>query len=354
MFLWIALKAIKDRNRSANAQLALIMAITLLLLTGRLLFYRIEFLLFFKIACLVDSIVFAIGALTLNYLNHLLYGRGLKGFKYHLVPAVLHAGFALWFITLTQQQIGQYQLNNTLAITFFFIELLAILSFGVYLWISYRNFKGYTIQEELALSYQQKVRQFMQGMLGVWLVFLLLWVISFVNSNFLNNALSFFNYNTLWIVISASIYMLGYISLKQSEVLKMPNRKAVEATTDRARLNPNQIEQLKKRLSYFMIQEQVYANSELSLNLLAQKLNTSTNNLSWLLNRIYKQSFYDFINAHRVQAVVDAIRQGQHQKMTLLALAFEAGFKSKSTFNKAFKKETGQSPSAFIKTNKVA
>ena len=103
-----------------------------------------------------------------------------------------------------------------------------------------------------------------------------------------------------------------------------------------------------------MFEEELFKESDLSLKALAEKLNTSSNNLSWLLNQIYQQSFYDYINMLRVKDVLKSIDSGLHIKHTLISLAYDSGFNSKSTFNKAFKNVTSQTPSVYIKSKNVA
>lgn len=98
-----------------------------------------------------------------------------------------------------------------------------------------------------------------------------------------------------------------------------------------------------------MINEKVYFNHKLTLVDLAKRLNTSTNNVSWLLNNIHKCTFYDYINTYRVKAFVEKIHNGEHHHHTLLALSMDSGFNSKSTFNKAFKAVINDTPSNYIK-----
>ena len=59
-------------------------------------------------------------------------------------------------------------------------------------------------------------------------------------------------------------------------------------------------------------------------------------------------NFNDYINAHRVEAVKEAIRNGSSKELTLLAIALDCGFNSKTTFNRAFKKHSGISPKSFL------
>jgi AraC-like DNA-binding protein len=98
-----------------------------------------------------------------------------------------------------------------------------------------------------------------------------------------------------------------------------------------------------------MINERVFLKSDLTLRDVAKMLKTSTNNISWMLNSVYKSTFYDFINGHRVHEFVRKIENKEHLRHTILALSMDVGFNSKSTFNKAFKLNMNETPSNYIK-----
>ena len=103
-----------------------------------------------------------------------------------------------------------------------------------------------------------------------------------------------------------------------------------------------------------MVEEEMYLKPNLTLKMLSEELNTTTNNLSWLLNNIYNVSFYEYINSFRIEKYFEKIASGEHNKVTILAIAMDVGFNSKSTFNRFFKSKTGLSPSQYLKQKKTA
>ncbi len=109
----------------------------------------------------------------------------------------------------------------------------------------------------------------------------------------------------------------------------------------------NSFEELKIKIENSMLQEKLYLEPELSLSDLAQKLKTNTSVLSAAINSNFGKNFNDFVNEYRVEEFKKQIKLPQNQNYTLLAVAFDCGFNSKATFNRAFKKFTGQSPSRF-------
>jgi AraC-like DNA-binding protein len=98
-----------------------------------------------------------------------------------------------------------------------------------------------------------------------------------------------------------------------------------------------------------MTDEKPFTEPELSLNDLAGRLSISPNQLSQVINEQFGKNFWDYVNQHRIQEVETQFRRGVHRKQTLLAIALDAGFNSKASFNRAFKKFTGQTPSEYLK-----
>lgn len=94
--------------------------------------------------------------------------------------------------------------------------------------------------------------------------------------------------------------------------------------------------------------KQLYLNPDLTLGDLAKELKMSTSDLSETINAGLGMNFNDFINSYRVDAVKQALIVGKQSNMSLMGIAYDCGFNSKATFNRVFKKMTGNSPSNFI------
>lgn len=105
---------------------------------------------------------------------------------------------------------------------------------------------------------------------------------------------------------------------------------------------------LQKHLNQIMESEKLFKKSELSLSELADTLNTHPNYLSQVINEIEGKNFFDYINSLRAKEFIEIASRSENQKYTLLGLAYDCGFNSKSSFNKYFKKLTGQSPSGYL------
>lgn len=95
--------------------------------------------------------------------------------------------------------------------------------------------------------------------------------------------------------------------------------------------------------------EKIYLKSELRITDVANRISLTPNYVSKIVNENAKMNFNDFVNQYRINEVVEKFKNKEHQKKNIIALAQEAGFKSKSTFQTVFKKNTGKTPSQYLK-----
>ena len=100
-----------------------------------------------------------------------------------------------------------------------------------------------------------------------------------------------------------------------------------------------------------MENDKLYTDSLLSLPKLADKLRITTHLLSQILNERLDRNFFNFISEYRVQEAQKKLLEPESVRVTMLELAYEVGFNSLSSFNTAFKKHAGVSPSEFKKQN---
>jgi AraC-like DNA-binding protein len=152
-------------------------------------------------------------------------------------------------------------------------------------------------------------------------------------------------YSTYWIGIKG-FQTSGSLSEKRfSSTTKTPSQNFYAKTT------AAEINALVERLERAMTQERVYRDENLSLQMLAEKINENPNLVSYVLNNSLHQSFYDYINQHRVEEVKSRMADPKYAHLKLIEIAFECGFNSKATFNRAFRKVTGASPTAYRRSD---
>lgn len=117
----------------------------------------------------------------------------------------------------------------------------------------------------------------------------------------------------------------------------------------RSGLNTETAAEIHKALQAAMNNEKLFTNSELSLADLADHLGVHPNNLSQVINTFENKNFYDYVNFFRIEEFKRVVSLSENRKFTLLAIAHDCGFNSKTSFNRNFKIVTGQSPSAYLK-----
>lgn len=118
---------------------------------------------------------------------------------------------------------------------------------------------------------------------------------------------------------------------------------------EKSRISAGEMTTIHQNLSALMQKEKLFKEPELSLSEIAQKLDVHPNTLSQVINSLEQKNFYEYINLQRIEEFKQLVMLPGNQKYTLLSLAFECGFNSKTSFNRNFKKATGLSPSEYLK-----
>jgi AraC-like DNA-binding protein len=97
----------------------------------------------------------------------------------------------------------------------------------------------------------------------------------------------------------------------------------------------------------YVIKNKPYLNSELNLRQLAEETGIPSHQLSMLLSIYLNQNFYSFINGFRIEEAKRLLAEEDGTRFNIIEVAYEAGFNSKTTFNTAFKKSEGLTPSEY-------
>ncbi|MQP65834.1 helix-turn-helix domain-containing protein [Niveispirillum sp. SYP-B3756] len=188
-----------------------------------------------------------------------------------------------------------------------------------------------------------------RGILGMWAVFVCSLVLTLLGLEQVVELLA----NVAYLVV---IYGLSILALGRPEVFTPP-REAGEkvmaflaapvAKYRKSALTPDDIARLLGKADHAMGQRALWRESGLTLPVLARHIGASVNDLSQALNEGRQVNFFDYVNGFRVEAVKQALSDPGMAGRPVLDLALDAGFNSKSAFNAAFKKLTGQTPSAY-------
>jgi AraC-like DNA-binding protein len=202
--------------------------------------------------------------------------------------------------------------------------------------------------QELASSIERKqlkwLRDLMLAATGLYVVGFLSIGIDFINDAVSLLLLLFSG----WITYQAVKQEYVFGSVAMEEVLPIIE----EAPRVRYRNTPltkDDLQRLMQQVTKHITYHKPYLDNELSLTTLAEQLQMNPNLLSQVLNEGFGENFYKFVNQYRVEESKRLLLDPAYKHYTILAIALEAGFSSKSTFNRTFKEIAGCSPSEFTR-----
>lgn len=164
--------------------------------------------------------------------------------------------------------------------------------------------------------------------------------------------------------LKSSVLLLGFSDPLTDPIKKDPRYKLFQNRIyDRQQVKSKSTEKaplltreesrvLSQRLDDYMEEEEPYLNPKLTLRSLAELIQTHPNKLSWLLNASFGRNFNEFVNRYRVDRFISLAQDPENSKISLLGLAYESGFNSKTVFNASFKKEKGMTPKQYLDSKK--
>lgn len=347
LLLVVALHRLQDANRSANRILSVFILLLTLVLFSRLVY--VDGVEIWKkyphLFLLPDIPMFLYGPLFYLYIRRLMGFEKLERWRLwvHFIPAALHLSVLLFYLFETREAYMQRLATGNLielpiAVWASLAQMAVYLSWGFVL--HQKNNQKEARQQRFKIGKKYLTTFFILAAI-CWLT----WFYDVISGEI--SALppvSIFNYNIAWVAFSFASFILAYFAMSRSEVFKNdPADRKYEGSS----LSEHQLDILEKKLTDLMAKSKPYLDSQLNQQQLANLLGVPSKDLSRLINERLGQNFFDFVNSHRVAEFKRLVRHPDSQQLTFLALAYDAGFNSKTTFNNAFKKLTGMTPAQF-------
>ena len=115
------------------------------------------------------------------------------------------------------------------------------------------------------------------------------------------------------------------------------------------RINESKVEGLRSRILCLMENEKPYLNMDYTLSEMSKQLDVSANLISMLINSKMNTSFPDFVNSYRINLALELLKDFKKKNLTIETIAYECGFSNRTSFYKAFKKQTGKLPGEYLK-----
>lgn len=152
--------------------------------------------------------------------------------------------------------------------------------------------------------------------------------------------------NYLYLGVAITIYFISAKIIYQPDLLSLKEKYA------KSSLSKQDIEKYGRQIKQYFENQRAFVNPEFNLNLLSRDLDLEKHKLSQILGDYFDTSFYDLLNQYRIEEVCRQLLSSRQKNYSILGIAFDCGYQSKSSFNTAFKKIKGITPSEFIKQNK--
>lgn len=291
---------------------------------------------------------------------YILYLTGRQPNRYnwllHFVPAIITYIYLInYFILTSQEKVHIYEYGTTAYRIFRKIIKVVIISSGIlYVILSILAVRQYKKQISDLYSNTEKINlnwsyYLITGIALIWIAVIL------------KNEILIFTLVSLFIIVAAyfGISRVGILEFasKQSDITEEKqteqNDDIVAVKYQKTFAGEDAIQDIYKKLTYQMEHEKLYKDPELNLNHVAALLGIQPNILSQTINSVENKNFYDYINRQRIEEFKRIVVLPENQKFTILSLAFESGFNSKTSFNRNFKKYMDSSPREFIKSQNL-
>ncbi len=350
MFLASSLLALKRHRLRANKFLAyviIILAVTLI----------IAFLHFSRLVLYVPHLynitpLFTLlyGPLLFFYVRDLLRPArgGTRWDLLHFLPFISAIWLQWPFLNMGGERKARYMMNvfedrylptlNTLS-----VARISHLAIYLFLCFAIAFAAGKTRDRSANGAYQPRlfwIQSLLSGSFVIWGLYTFLY---FYNQQWLNM--------TVPIVITVALYGIGFFALRFPELFREVHVQRLRPKYEASRLADEDKELHGTRLTQLFTEEKLYTQPDLKLQTLAERLKISPQELSQIINEKFDQNFSEFVNSFRIEEAKALLVDANHKHLTIVAIANDVGFNSKSAFNSAFKKFTGQTPSEYMKSH---
>lgn len=270
-------------------------------------------------------------------------------FKYiyllHFIPVTIQALF-YWIVTFKSYQY-KYHIWFSLHQPYTYrIEYDGTwLSLVIYLILSIIYFNHYhSWLKDNYSNVSKKMLNWLKIALVVLVLVCITWVFEAYLRDFRN---TYYQFDISTNLLCGVIYCIGIIGVQQTSITL--NYEPINKEVKPASASFIADEHIARKIDDAMVKDKLYLNPELSLADLANHLSLPAKVVSANINAAFDKPFNTYVNAYRVEEIKQRLKSTDIEKFTLLGIAFESGFNSKTSFNRIFKDFTGKSPSDFIK-----
>ena len=245
--------------------------------------------------------------------------------------------------------LGEKPIENSYYVLF----LPIIIYFVTYFFLSINALKNYKSNILHIYSYKESIdlmwlRKLVLLFYGLLLMSLPIAVVFYLNHISIAEGDYFY-----FVGLTCFIFLLGYWGYKQGDVFNfqtvIDEKNITEETEQTKPVNSQKYNSKVSVLEELMEKQKPYLNPTLTIYELARLADMQPHQLSKLINKKFNCNFFEYINRYRIESFKKYLFSDKYKEFTLLAIALECGFNSKSAFNRVFKEQTGITPGEFKK-----
>ena len=237
--------------------------------------------------------------------------------------------------------------------------LVMLAYFYYYIYFSYKTLKDYKNEVLQVFSYRENVdllwlRRLVVMFAGITILVFPMGLVSY----YVYHSLVFADY-FFFVTLVIFIFFLGYWGYQQGHIFNFKNDLElveINVTSSHPMNNTTFLKQYKKeaaQLQEVMKTKKPYIEPELTIYGLAQLMNLQPHQLSKVINTEFHCNFFEFVNSYRIEEFKQKVLSGEFKNLTILGIALECGFNSKSSFNRIFKESTGTTPGDYLKNRQT-
>lgn len=270
----------------------------------------------------------------------------------HFLPAAIHFIYGIFTfhihplenkITYIEEFLKQTDVNEAeINPLFQLLNILIAAQLITYLVISFRLIKKNTMVSRIRNSISiKKLKWFFWTVFGINIILL----IPTLKLRYFIYSITQFDIGLLvLILLSLYLFYVAYFVILNHDVFQNPVIKYKSSS-----LNQSEKYCIQDKLQKYIMEEKRYCNEELTIKKLSEQIDIPIRQLSQVINEEYGFNFYDFINYYRIKEAQRLLMNEQGKQFSILGIAYEVGFNSKSSFYTAFKKFTGTTPGKFLR-----
>ncbi len=351
IFLLLIFGLSSKYRRRINGYFIVFVAVMLIGLSGRILLLGGWFGGSNKLITLSEFAILLFGATIYLFTRSTLCK---KPFKYrdllHYLPALIYNLIIVFgYLLLSREELNARYESG--ALQRFVSSLVGFgLFFNFLYWgLSVRIFARVRRELNNEASYAITTRFFLVFLVAVGLC-LLTWLGVYLAAVIGNTFISRPVTQAIWLGISLLILLLAYYGFREPDLYQIATE--TESTSGKyasSKFSTKDLDRLKEELDDIMERQKPYLNQKLLKAELAELIGISNPELARLLNEKIGMNFFQYVNYYRIREFIQLAESERGQQLTFFGLAQEAGFNSKTTFNKSFRQIMGSSPSEYLK-----